>query len=161
MLASGFDSLVNERANAMHWPKGQMRYNLATLAELRVFDPLPYSLELDGERWHGSRRCSSRSATVRRTEEACGCARARCSTTGMLDVVIIKPMSKSELLRVYPRLFKGTHVTHPAYEHHRVQTVSVAAPGIVGYADGERLGSAARSRSKRSRRRHASSRPAP
>ena len=27
-----------------------MRYNLATLAELRVFKPLPYTLELDGER---------------------------------------------------------------------------------------------------------------
>ncbi len=34
----------------------------------------------------------------------------------------------------------GTHTTHPAYEHHRVKQVSVAAPGIVAYADGERLG---------------------
>ena len=25
-----------------------MRYNLATLAELRTFQPLPYTLELDG-----------------------------------------------------------------------------------------------------------------
>lgn len=41
---------------------------------------------------------------------------------------------------IYPRLFRGTHTTHPAYEHHRVKQVSVAAPGIVAYADGERLG---------------------
>ena len=41
VLAAGFDSMVNERANAMTWPRGQMRYNLATLAELRVFEPLP------------------------------------------------------------------------------------------------------------------------
>ncbi len=33
----------------MTWPKGQMRYNLATLAELRVFKPLPYTLDLDGQ----------------------------------------------------------------------------------------------------------------
>ena len=33
VLAAGFDALVNERANAMAWPHGQMRYNLATLAE--------------------------------------------------------------------------------------------------------------------------------
>jgi diacylglycerol kinase (ATP) len=59
---------------------------------------------------------------------------------GRLDVVIIKPISRPELLKVYPRLFKGTHVNHPAYEHHRVRSVSVAAPGIVAYADGERLG---------------------
>ena len=55
-------------------------------------------------------------------------------------MVIINPISKPELLKVYPRLFRGTHVSHPAYEHHRVRQVSVAAPGIVAYADGERLG---------------------
>ena len=29
---------------------------------------------------------------------------------------------------------------HPQYEHHRVRSVTVAAPGIVSYADGERFG---------------------
>ena len=47
VLAAGFDAVVNERANRMSWPKGQMRYNLATLAELRVFEPLPYILQID------------------------------------------------------------------------------------------------------------------
>ena len=55
-------------------------------------------------------------------------------------MVIIKPISKLELVKVYPRLFKGTHITHPAYVHHQVRTVKVAADGIVAYADGERLG---------------------
>ena len=58
---------------------------------------------------------------------------------GMLDVVIIKPVSKVELLKVYPRLFKGTHVTHPAYEHHAVKQITLAAEGIIAYADGERI----------------------
>ena len=58
----------------------------------------------------------------------------------MLDVVFFHPISKSDLVRTYPRLFNGTHTTHPAYEHHRVREVTVAAPGIVAYADGERLG---------------------
>jgi diacylglycerol kinase (ATP) len=59
---------------------------------------------------------------------------------GRLDVVVIKPVGKVELVRVFPRLFNGTHVTHPQYEHHRATRVSVAAPGIAAYADGERLG---------------------
>jgi diacylglycerol kinase (ATP) len=59
---------------------------------------------------------------------------------GLLDVVVIKPISKAELVRTYPKLFKGTHVTHPQYERHLVSKVTVAAPGIVGYADGERFG---------------------
>ena len=41
---------------------------------------------------------------------------------GLLDVVVIKPMSKLELLRTYPKLFKGTHVHHPQYRHHRVRS---------------------------------------
>ena len=57
-----------------------------------------------------------------------------------LDVVLIKPVSRRELVRTYPKLFDGSHVTHPQYEHHRVRRVTVAAPGIVGYADGERFG---------------------
>jgi diacylglycerol kinase (ATP) len=59
---------------------------------------------------------------------------------GWLDVVIIKTMSKPDLVRTYPRLFTGGHTKHPQYEHHRVRTVTVAAPGIVAYADGERIG---------------------
>ncbi|WP_148613227.1 diacylglycerol kinase family protein [Nocardioides rubriscoriae] len=139
VLAAGFDAVVNERANAMAWPKGQMRYNLATLLELRTFTPLSYVLDLDG------RELTTRAMLVavgngpsfggglRITEGAL-------LDDGLLDVVIIKPMSKPDLVRTYPRLFRGTHTTHPQYEHHRVRRVTVAAPGIVAYADGERFG---------------------
>ena len=41
VLGSGFDSMVNERANRMSWPSGRSRYNLAILAELRTFRPVP------------------------------------------------------------------------------------------------------------------------
>jgi diacylglycerol kinase (ATP) len=139
VLATGFDSLVNERANEMTWPRGQMRYNLATLAELKVFTPLPYTLELDGER----RRLDAMLVAVGNGPSYGGGLRmceGALLDDGQLDVVIINPISKPELLKVYPRLFRGTHVSHPAYEHHRVRQVSVAAPGIVAYADGERLG---------------------
>jgi diacylglycerol kinase (ATP) len=139
VLAAGFDAVVNERANRMTWPKGQMRYNLATLAELRVFEPLPYVLQLD------EREVSMEAMLVavgngpsfggglRITEGAV-------LDDGLLDVVIIKPMTKPDLIRTYPKLFKGTHVDHPQYEHHLVRSVTIAAPGIVAYADGERFG---------------------
>jgi diacylglycerol kinase (ATP) len=139
VLAAGFDAIVNERANRMTWPRGQMRYNLATLAELRVFEPIPYTLDLDGETRHLEAMLvavgngPSFGGGLRITEGAL-------LDDGLLDVVIIKPMSKLGLVRTYPKLFKGSHVTHPAYEHHRVRSVTVAAPGIVSYADGERFG---------------------
>ena len=139
VLAAGFDAVVNERANKMTWPKGQMRYNIATLAELRTFEPLPYTLELDGE----TRTLDAMLVAVGNGPSFGGGLRITEGAVlddGLLDVVVIKPMSKPGLIRTYPKLFKGTHVTHPAYEHHRVRTVTVAAPGIVSYADGERFG---------------------
>ena len=139
MLAAGFDAVVNERANGMRWPRGQMRYNLATLAELRTFEPIPYVLELDGT----TLRLDAMLVAVGNGPSFGGGLRiteGALLDDGLLDVVIIKPMSKGGLIRTYPKLFKGTHVTHPQYEHHRVRTVTVAAPGIVTYADGERFG---------------------
>jgi diacylglycerol kinase (ATP) len=139
VLAAGFDSMVNERANRMRWPKGQMRYNVATLAELRVFEPLPYTIVLDGV----VRRLDAMVVAVGNGPSFGGGLRITHGAElddGMLDVVIIKPMTKLDLVRTYPKLFTGGHTKHPQYEHHRVRTVTVAAPGVVAYADGERLG---------------------
>lgn len=139
VLAAGFDSRVSERANAMTWPSGQMRYNLATLAELRVFRPITYSLLLDGQ----PLECEAMLVAVGNCPSYGGgirvCHGAELDD-GLLDVVVIKPVSKLELVKVYPRLFKGTHVTHPAYERHRVRSVRISAPSVVAYADGERVG---------------------
>lgn len=138
VLAAGFDAIVNERANDMSWPKGQMRYNLATLAELRTFKPIPYVLEIDGEQ----HRFDAMMVAVGNGPSFGGGLRITEGAVlddGLLDVVIIRPMSKLELVRTYPKLFKGTHVHHPDYRHHHAKTVTIAAPGITAYADGERI----------------------
>ncbi len=139
VLAAGFDAVVNERANAMRWPRGQMRYNIATLAELRTFRPLAYTLDLGG--LHTQLEAMlvavgngpSFGGGLRITEGAV-------LDDGLLDVVIFKPVSRRELVATYPKLFRGTHTSHPQYEHHRVSYVTVASPGITAYADGERFG---------------------
>jgi diacylglycerol kinase (ATP) len=139
VLAAGFDAIVNERANAMTWPKGQMRYNLATLAELRTFKPLPYVLQLDDETVEHEAMLvavgngPSFGGGLRITEGAL-------LDDGLLDVVVITRMSKSKLVRSYPRLFTGKIDGVAEYVHRRVRSVTVAAPGIVSYADGERFG---------------------
>jgi diacylglycerol kinase (ATP) len=139
VLSAGFDAVVNERANRMSWPRGQMRYSAATLAELRVFQPLDYTLDLDGEQ----RRVTAMMVCVGNGPSFGGGLRiteGALLDDGLLDVVLFHPMSKLELVRTYPRLFNGTHRSHRCYEHHRVREVTVAAPGIVAYADGERIG---------------------
>ena len=139
VLAAGFDAIVNERANTMTWPRGQMRYNLATLAELRTFRPIPYVLQLDDETMEHEAMLvavgngPSFGGGLRITEGAL-------LADGLLDVVVITRMSKSKLVRSYPRLFTGRIDGVAEYVHRRVRTVTVAAPGIVSYADGERFG---------------------
>ena len=139
VMAAGFDAVVNERANTMTWPKGQMRYNLATLAELRTFRPLDYIIDLDGT----VLRLPAMLVAIGNGPSFGGGLRiaegARLDD-GLLDVVIIKPIGRLDLVRTYPKLFRGTHTAHPQYERHRARRVTVAAPGIVGYADGERFG---------------------
>jgi diacylglycerol kinase (ATP) len=139
VLAAGFDAIVNERANEMSWPRGQMRYNLATIAELRTFRPIPYVLDLDGV----EERFEAMTVAVGNGPSFGGGLRitegARLDD-GLLDVVSMGPMSKRGLVRTYPQLFRGTHVRHPAYRHRHARRVTVAAPGITAYADGERLG---------------------
>jgi diacylglycerol kinase (ATP) len=139
VLAAGFDAVVNERANRMTWPRGQMRYNLATLAELRTFEPLHYELDLDGE----PRQLRATLVAIGNGPSFGGglrIAEGAILDDGLLDVVVIGPVTKPELVRTYPKLFNGTHVDHPQFSRHRVRKVTVACPGIVGYADGERYG---------------------
>ena len=139
VLAAGFDAVVSERANAMTWPRGQMRYNLATLAELRTFRPVPYVLQLDDETLEHEAMLvavgngPSYGGGLRIAEGAL-------LDDGLLDVVLITRMSKTRMVRTYPRLFTGNIGGVAEYVHRRVRSVTVAAPGIVSYADGERFG---------------------
>lgn len=138
VLAAGFDAVVNERANQMTWPRGAMRYNLATVAELRTFRPLHYVLDVDGQ----EHRFDAMMVAVGNGPSFGGglrIAEGAVLDDGLLDVVVILPMSKRALVTTYPKLFKGTHVTHPNYRHYAGRSITVASPGITAYADGERM----------------------
>lgn len=136
VLGAGFDSQVNDRANRLSWPKGRMRYNVAILAELGVFKPLPFRITLDGELLEtdamlvavGNGR--SYGAGMRITPDAS-------VTDGLLDIAVIGSISKLDFLRTFPKVFKGTHVSHPAVTMRRAKVVRLESPGVNAYADGE------------------------
>jgi diacylglycerol kinase (ATP) len=138
VLGAGFDSAVNERANAMRWPRGQQRYNLAILAELRTFHALPFRLVLDGEAWETKAMLV---AVANGTSYGGGMKVAPDALLddGLLDVMVLGPVSKLEFLKTFPKVFKGTHVSHPAVTVRRAREVSLDAPGVTAYADGERF----------------------
>jgi diacylglycerol kinase (ATP) len=139
VVAGGFDSLVNKRANAMAWPKGNSRYTLATLAELRTFKPLKYVVTVDGEviETEAMLVAVGTGATYGGGMQICAGAEI---DDGLLDVTIIKPVSRLTLLQMFPKLTKGTHVGHPKLQTLRGRSVRLESVGVTAYADGEILG---------------------
>jgi diacylglycerol kinase (ATP) len=138
IVASGFDSLVNKRANAMRWPKGHSRYTVATFAELRTFKPLGYTVTLDGEVVETDAMLVA-VGTVPSYGGGLRICEGAVIDDGLLDVTIIRPVSRMTLLALFPKLSKGTHVPHPQIEQLRGRTVRLESPGITAYADGEPL----------------------
>lgn len=139
IACAGFDSRVAERVSKMRWPRGRRRYDLATLAELRVFRPTPFTLELDGEEW----RTDALQVAVGNTASYGGGLRI-CEgadpADGQFLVSVIAAVSIPELVRLFPKLSKGTHADHPAVRTRLAKQVTVAAAGVTAYADGERVG---------------------
>jgi YegS/Rv2252/BmrU family lipid kinase len=62
---------------------------------------------------------------------------------GLFDVIIIGDVGKLELLQTMPRLYKGTHLTHPKLSSFRARAVHVTSEQEMWLqADGESLGRA-------------------
>ena len=58
---------------------------------------------------------------------------------GLLDVTILGAVPRASPARL-PRVYKGSHTGHPAVTVHRARRVTLEAPGVIAYADGERVG---------------------
>ena len=138
ILSTGFDSVVNERANTMSWPKGPMKYNLAIAMELPRFAPISYTIELDTQLLQveamliavANGKCYGGGMQV--------CPDASMND-GLFDVMILHPVSKVEFIKVFPKVFKGAHIGHPQVRIYRSARVSISS-SAVAYADGERIG---------------------
>lgn len=138
VLAAGFDAIVNERGNRMRWPKGPRRYDVAIVLELARLRPRRYELEIDG----AATELDAVLLAVGNIAMYGGGMRI-CPdadpTDGELDLLWVEPISRTTLVRVKPRIYAGTHVTHPAVRQRRITSISIDSPGIVCYADGEPL----------------------
>lgn len=139
VLSAGFDANVNERANRMRRPRGKSRYTLAMLQELATFRPIPYRVTVDGVR----RDLSAMLISVANNTSIGGgmlIAPDAVIDDGLLDLFIVKPLSRLGLLRVFPKVFSGTHTHLPQVELTRCRSIRIEGPNIIAYADGERIG---------------------
>ena len=138
VLSSGFDAIVNERANILKWPKGPMRYNAAIALELPKFKPVQYEIELDDQ------LISTQAMLIAiGNGSSYGGGMKVCPDAsihdGLFDVMVLRPVSIPEFIRVFPKVYSGRHIHHPEVDVYRSKRVRIEAD-TVAYADGERIG---------------------
>ncbi|MET9609812.1 diacylglycerol kinase [Streptomyces sp. NPDC006512] len=140
VLCSGFDSRVNDRGNRMRLPLGRFRYDLAIALELAAFRPVPYRITLDD----GPPVETEAALVAVGNGSSYGGGMRICADAvpddGLFDVTVVGDCTRTTLLRVFPQVYKGTHLGHPAVTVHRAAKVTLEAPGLTAYADGEPLG---------------------
>ena len=139
VLSAGFDAIVNERANRLRFPKGRHRYTLALLIELMKLRPLSYTLEVDGVKETGKYLL----VAVANSQSFGGGMKVAPNASlidGLLDVFTLTPLSRLAFLRIYPRVFRGTHVSDPRVTIRHARRVGIAVEGVIAYADGEAVG---------------------
>lgn len=146
VLSAGLDAAVNARANALTWPRGTARYVRALAGELGRFRPYGYRITVDGRTWDTPATLVS-VANGPAFGGGMRIAPGARFDDGVLDVVVAGPLKRHEVVRVFPRVYRGTHVTHPALSLLRGQDVTLAplehgphAPPPPAFADGERVG---------------------
>jgi len=135
ILSSGFDALVNDRANSMRWPRGRMRYNIAMIEKLIALRPHSYRIRVD-------ERCLEVQATLVTVANGSSygggmkvCPDASI-TDGLFDVMVLGRVSRIELLKVFPKVYRGGHVGHPAVTFYRCNEIEIDGSGS-SFADGE------------------------
>ena len=138
VLSSGFDSVVNERANTLKWPSGPAKYNVAIALELPLFKPTHFEIELDDR----TLKTEAMLVAVGNGTSYGGGMRVCPDASlhdGLFDVMILKPISKIEFIKVFPKVYSGMHVHHPEVEVYRTKKIRITSDAVA-YADGERIG---------------------
>jgi diacylglycerol kinase (ATP) len=139
VLSAGFDAIVNERANQLRHPKGKNRYLVALAIELARLRPIRYRLTLDGV----DRSTDAALISVGNNVSLGGGMKVTPNAVlddGLFDVLVVQPLSRIAFLRIFPRVFRGEHLTDPRVAVHRAKRVVIDAPGVIAFADGERVG---------------------
>ncbi|MGV0624884.1 diacylglycerol kinase [Mycolicibacter minnesotensis] len=137
VMAAGFDSLVSDRVNRMRWPHGRMRYNLAMVAEISKLRLLPFRLTFDDDAPLDIELTLAAFGNTRSYGGGMLICPGADHADGLLDVTMVHSSSRGKLIRLFPTVFKGTHVLLDEVSTRRAKSIRVECPGINAYADGD------------------------
>lgn len=138
MLSAGFDSIVNERANRMRHPKGASRYTIAMLLELLPLKPIQYKITFDGDTMETGGMLVSVGNGVSLGGGMKVTPTAKIDDE-LLDVMVVGPLTRIQFLRLFPKVFAGTHIEDPRVQIIKAKKIRIEADTVVAYLDGERF----------------------
>ena len=137
----GFDAEV-VRATTLKFKRfgGVSSYLMGILSTLLCYRNKNVSLILDGVR-EDRKVCSVVMSNGKYGGGSMFIAPEADLEDGLFDVLIINDISKPDLLWSLPRIYKGTHLTHPKVTLKRARTVEIQTEDIMAVqADGELVG---------------------
>ena len=144
VLSPGLDAAVNDRANRLAFPRGHLKYLRALVGELGAFQPFGYRVTMGERVWESAGTLVS----VANGPAFGGGLRIAPDAEiddGQLDVVLAGPFTRWGAMRILPRLYPGTHLSHPSVDVARATSVLVEPTDAglappVAMADGESIG---------------------
>lgn len=136
----GFDAVVAERINTgIRRLRGKAAYFVAILQTLRAYRPTLLEIEADGERF-SKRAMLCAIANARSYGGGMKVAPTAEISDGELDLVLVGEFRPMEFLFAFPRVLKGTHLSHPKVWHRRFKRLEIESdPPVPFLVDGELL----------------------
>lgn len=121
----GFDSEVTRLANQVRRLRGPLIYAYAVLRTLASFSPPTLRVTHDGGTFEG-RAMFAVAANLPRFGGGMRIAPEADVSDGLLDLVIVREIPRRTLLAVFPKVYAGRHLGHPAVTLVRTARVEIA-----------------------------------
>lgn len=138
----GFDGEVADRVNRAGKSAGTMVYQTTLLRSLAAYQNKHVTLTIDGQA-HAGAMNSVVVANARYFGAGMFVAPNAQWDDGLFDVIVLGDFGKLEVVANLPRLYRGTHLTHPKVTELRAREVRVEAiERMFLQAEGELVGEA-------------------
>lgn len=118
----------------------ELSYVIGVFSRLPALRPLHLKLEIDGRDFSGP-YCFVEICNSRYTGGSMLMAPGARFDDGRFDVVMAGPMTRLELIRAFPLIYRGTHLSHPAVRVVRGASARIECDAPLGLLpDGELIG---------------------
>jgi diacylglycerol kinase (ATP) len=137
----GFDAAVNKLARDQKgFFKGKIGYAVCVLKALNDFRPFPIEIKIDHNSWQG-RVMMVAIANGPFYGGGMKIAPGALMDDGQLDVYAIEEVPRWELLRQFPKVYRGLHTSHPKVVVRSGRKIRITSDeGREIFADGEHVG---------------------